>query len=255
MTRSILQRIAAGDPAAVSECIGEHGALVWSLARRFSQTPSDAEDATQEIFFEIWRYAGRYDRALGCEKTFIAIIARRRLIDRWRKAAAEPSMYSSVEEVESLVWAEPRNTLEVCDEAEQAMKAVARLRPEYRLVLELGFLQCLSQTQIAQRLGLPLGTVKTYMRRGLMNIRECFDNDITSLASKPRRNRSRALKPFAINSHRLDGPAVPISERPRTPFRPHRIAHFEFQPSHADRLGVNEVAGVEQEPFAAPCLA
>ncbi len=94
MSPSVLQRIASGDPAAVRECIDQYGPLVWSLARRLSRTASDAEDATQEIFLDIWRSAGRFDASQGSDKVFIAMIARRRLIDRLRKKSAEPPMES-----------------------------------------------------------------------------------------------------------------------------------------------------------------
>src|SRR6202000_2241380 len=92
MTPSMLQRIASGDSAAVRECIDQYGPLVWSIARRLSRTPSDAEDATQEVFLDIWRSAGRFDASQGSDKVFIAMIARRRLIDRLRKSSAEPPM-------------------------------------------------------------------------------------------------------------------------------------------------------------------
>src|SRR5580700_12012752 len=92
MSTSVLQRIASGDSAAVRDCIEQYGALVWSLARRLTRTPSDAEDATQEIFLDIWRSAGRFDAKQGSDRVFIAMIARRRLIDRLRKTTSEPPM-------------------------------------------------------------------------------------------------------------------------------------------------------------------
>jgi RNA polymerase sigma-70 factor (ECF subfamily) len=185
MTPSILRRIAVGDPVAVRECIDQYGALVWSLARRLSRTPSDAEDATQEIFLQIWRHAGRFDEALGSEKTFIAMIARRRLIDRLRKATAEPPMDSSVEVFESLSWSEPGDASETCLAAEQALRALAELRPEYRQVLELGILHGLTHPEIAQRLSMPLGTVKSFMRRGLMRVRESMNIDANGIVTRP----------------------------------------------------------------------
>ncbi len=144
MTSSILQRIAGGDPCAVRECIDRYGALVWSLARRLSRTPADAEDATQEIFLQIWRQAARFDDSLGSEKTFIAMIARRRLIDRLRKTSAAPLMDSSDEVFESLAWSEPGTAAETGIDIEQALQALAELRPAHRRVLELGILQGLT---------------------------------------------------------------------------------------------------------------
>jgi RNA polymerase sigma-70 factor, ECF subfamily len=171
MSQSMLQRIASGDPAAVRECIETFGPLVWSIARRLSRTPSDAEDATQEIFLDIWRSAGRYDASQGSDKVFIATIARRRLIDRLRKSSAEPPM-DPVERLDAVEWSAPGNLGETSVEAEQAARVLAELRPEQRQVLELGLLHGLSQSEIATRLKMPIGTVKSFMRRGLIKVRE-----------------------------------------------------------------------------------
>src|SRR5271154_5383445 len=124
MSLTVLQRIAGGDAAAVSECMQTYGALVWSLARRLSRTNSDAEDATQEIFLDIWRSAGRFDATQGSDKVFIAMIARRRLIDRLRKKSAEPPM-DPVEVLESVAWSDPGTLAETSVEAEQAARALA----------------------------------------------------------------------------------------------------------------------------------
>ncbi len=161
------------------ECIDEYGALVWSLARRLSRTPSDAEDATQEIFLDIWRSAGRFDATQGTDKTFIAMIARRRLIDRLRKTSNEPPM-DPVEVLETVAWSDPGTASETSLEAGQAARALLELRPEQRQVLELGLLHGLSQSEIAARLEMPLGTVKSFMRRGLMKVREYLKVDATS---------------------------------------------------------------------------
>ena len=176
MSPSLLQRIASGDSAAVGECITEYGALVWSLARRLSRTASDAEDATQEIFLDIWRSAGRFDPSQGSDKIFIAMIARRRLIDRLRKKSAEPPM-DPIEVLESVAWSDPGTLIETSAEADQAARALAELRPEQRQVLELSLLHGLTQSEIAARLGMPLGTVKSFMRRGLISVRENMNVD------------------------------------------------------------------------------
>lgn len=173
---SVLERIARGDSAAVRECIDQYGSLVWSLARRLSRTPADAEDATQEIFVDIWRSAARFDASQGSDKVFIAMIARRRLIDRLRKSSAEPPM-DPPEALESVVWADPGTASETSTEAERAARALKELRPEQRQVLELGLLEGLTQSEIAARLGIPLGTVKSFMRRGLMRLRESMQVD------------------------------------------------------------------------------
>jgi RNA polymerase sigma-70 factor (ECF subfamily) len=170
----MLQRIAAGDAAAVRECMDQYGGLIWSIARRLSRTPADAEDATQEIFLDIWRSASRFDASQGSDKVFIAMIARRRLIDRLRKSSAEPPM-DPMEALDSVAWTENSVTSEASMEAEQAARALAGLRPEQRQVLELGLLHGLSQSEIAARLNMPLGTVKSFMRRGLIKVRELMN--------------------------------------------------------------------------------
>ncbi|MBX9623103.1 MAG: sigma-70 family RNA polymerase sigma factor, partial [Gemmataceae bacterium] len=90
MTEPVLPRVAVGDPAAVRECIARYGPLVWGLARRLVPNPADAEDAAQDVFISLWQSAGRYDPAQAAEVTFVAMIARRRLIDRRRRARRHP---------------------------------------------------------------------------------------------------------------------------------------------------------------------
>ena len=82
---NVLHRVAAGDRAAVRECLARYGGLVWSLVRRSTSDAAEAEDAVQEIFVDVWQSASRFDPAVASEATFIAMIARRRLIDRARR--------------------------------------------------------------------------------------------------------------------------------------------------------------------------
>jgi RNA polymerase sigma-70 factor (ECF subfamily) len=183
MIPSVLQRIAGGDSAAVRECIEQYGPLVWSLARRLSRTPSDAEDATQEIFLDIWRSAARYDASQGSDKVFIAMIARRRLIDRLRKTRAEPPM-DPEEVLEFVVSGDSGKSAETATEALHAARAMAALSPEQRQVLELGLLHGFTQSEIAKRLGMPLGSVKSFMRRGLIKVRETMNLDAEGVSAR-----------------------------------------------------------------------
>jgi RNA polymerase sigma-70 factor, ECF subfamily len=179
---SVLQRIASGEAAAVRECIDQYGGLVWSLARRLSRSPSDAEDATQEIFLDVWRSAARFDPAQGSDKVFIATIARRRLIDRLRKTSAEPPM-DPVEALDSVAWPDAGSASDTSVEIAHAHRAMAELRPDQRQVLELGLLYGLSQSEIATRLSMPLGTVKSFMRRGLIKVREYMNIDAEGVSA------------------------------------------------------------------------
>src|SRR5512147_784538 len=87
----LLVRASTGDQAAVRECLARFGPIVWGLARRMSPTRSDAEDAAQEIFLDLWAHGGRYDPSRASEEAFVAVIARRRLIDRRRRTQRRPA--------------------------------------------------------------------------------------------------------------------------------------------------------------------
>ena len=173
MTDSVLHQVAAGDMAAVQTCMDRYGGLVWSLALRYASDPTDAEDAVQEIFIDLWKSAARFDPGIASETAFIAMIARRRLIDRRRRRQVRPAGQSIEDAHEQLPeWCTGLRSVETRDEAARAAAALRSLRPEVREVLELSIHQGLSHQEIADRTGAPLGTVKTHARRGLMRIRE-----------------------------------------------------------------------------------
>ena len=172
LSESLLQRVAAGDTAAVAECVDTFGGLVWSLARRILNRPSEAEDAVQEVFIALWKNASRFDPSIASETTFVAMIARRRLIDRQRRNARRPEGEPVAIEDLPLSAPEEPEQLELQDEAAKAVAALEQLKPEQRNVLRLAVCQGWPHQLIADRLGLPLGTVKTHVRRGLIKVRE-----------------------------------------------------------------------------------
>ena len=171
MSETVLERVADGDPAAVEECLQTYGGLVWSVARRFCPNYADAEDAVQDVFIEIWRSAGRFDAQVSSEATYISMIARRRLIDRYRKSRRE--LDTTVIQ-EGLVGGSDEHVAqaEVSEEAALARRQLARLRPEERQVLELSIDEGMSHSEIAAATSLPLGTVKTHARRGMIRLRK-----------------------------------------------------------------------------------
>lgn len=167
----ILWRVARGEASAVQACMNRYGGLVWSLARRHCPTRAEAEDATQEIFLDLWKSAGRYDPAQGPEAVFVTVLTRRRLIDRMRSRKREVVGVSLASaEVDHLVDAGA--TGERASEARLVARALDKLRPEQRQVLLLAIGEGLSHEQIARVTGFPLGTVKTHARRGLIRVRE-----------------------------------------------------------------------------------
>jgi RNA polymerase sigma factor (sigma-70 family) len=168
----ILHRVAAGESTAIQECLDRYGGLVWSLARRFSKEASEAEDAAQEVFIELWKKAERFDPSLASEMTFVAMIARRRLIDRSRRKQRTFATETLDENPAVAVRDRGQAEVDLCDEAARASQALSRLKPEQRRVLELSIYGGLSHEEIARTTKLPLGTVKTHARRGLARVRE-----------------------------------------------------------------------------------
>ena len=171
MAEAILKRVADGDALAVQECLKRYGGLVWSLARRMLRNSDEAEDAVQEIFVDVWKNAGRFDETKSSETTFIAMIARRRLIDKIRYSTRRISA-DSLDDVLLEPFTRADKTLEISVEAEQAAEAMRKLRPEQQQVLRLSIVQGMSHQEISQATGMPLGTVKTHARRGLLQVRE-----------------------------------------------------------------------------------
>ncbi len=169
----LLPKIAAGDTQAVDECLARYKGLVWWLARQYA--PLEAEDAVQEIFIELWSNADRYKPELSSESAFISMVARRRLIDRRRKAGRRPTE----ESLEPVLWDESMSTdsdtVEAGAEVALATRAIRQLRPQEQKVLWLNLHQGLTHTEIAESLTMPLGTVKTYIRRGLIQVREMLE--------------------------------------------------------------------------------
>jgi RNA polymerase sigma-70 factor, ECF subfamily len=171
LAQAILNRIAEGDNSAVQDCLNAYGGLVWSLARRMCPNTDDAEDAVQEIFIDVWKNASRFDAAQASETTFIAMIARRRLIDRLRKTNRQPSA-DSLEDILVEPSDNSARQMQMSVEAGEAARAMKELRPEQRQVLNLSIFQGLSHQEISNLTGMPIGTVKTHARRGLIQIRE-----------------------------------------------------------------------------------
>lgn len=172
MSSGLLARIAQGEQSAFKQCIDQYGGMIWGLARKLSPTPSDAEDASQDVFLHLWKNARQFDATRGSEAIFIVTLARRTLISRFRGQQRQPRAIS-VEELSETNW-EPSVHVENEDhiEARLAAQALATLTPEQQRVIKLSVVQGLSQSEIATHTGLPLGTVKTLMRRGLISVRE-----------------------------------------------------------------------------------
>ena len=159
--------------------------MVWGLARRFCRSPEDAEDATQEIFVDVWKSADRFDANAGSEVTFLMTIARRRLIDRARRQGRRVAA-DLLEDPGTIPMQQTQDAAELHDEVARARDALAQLRPEQRQVLDLALGEGRTHQEIAAAIGIPLGTVKSHARRGLIRLREMLgvESDPSAVARK-----------------------------------------------------------------------
>ncbi|MFT3687230.1 MAG: sigma-70 family RNA polymerase sigma factor [Phycisphaerales bacterium] len=181
----LLHKVASGDQAAVRELTRRYGGLVYALARRMCYTQGEVEDAVQEVFIAIWKSAGRFDANIAAEETFIGMVARRRLIDR-RRRSVRRSVEQATEDfsyVPSSRDEGPEQAPDLSEDAALAQKLLCTLRPEQQKVLRLSIGQGLSHEQIAELLDMPLGTVKTHVRRGLISLREAMQKANPQLES------------------------------------------------------------------------
>lgn len=170
--RLVVDRLARGDPDALAELYDRHARLVYSLALRIVRDQGDAEDLVQEVFVQVWRQTSRYVEARGSVVAWMMTITRTRAIDHLRRRAARPPGEDATR------VSDPRDTAPPVDDqlvwaarAGQMRGAVARLPRRQRIAIDLAFYDGLTHAEIAERLALPLGTVKTRIRQGLLRLR------------------------------------------------------------------------------------
>ncbi len=164
----LLAKVADGDGRAMESCLEAYGPLVWSIVRRRVPDRGAAEDLTQEIFTEVWRTARRYDPAVASESCYIGMIARRRAIDWGRRQQRLPILEALPEREDIPARTE---TPGAAIDREFLWRALDSLPEETREMFLLHFEQGLSHSEISEKTGQPLGTVKTRMRRGLIEAR------------------------------------------------------------------------------------
>jgi RNA polymerase sigma factor (sigma-70 family) len=158
-------RLAAGEEGAINECYSALGPMVLGYLRRF--VPRDeAEDVLQRVFYEVWRNRDRYDPARSLE-AWVLGIARKRAIDQLRRRHAN---VVPLEELRDIAGDDGRELAERYARATEVRAALERLPAEQREALTLAYFGDLTQTQVAERLGVPLGTVKARTFRGLRRL-------------------------------------------------------------------------------------
>lgn len=169
---ALLDRIAAGDPDALGELHDRYGRVVFGVLYRVLGVPEAAEEVSQDAFHAVWRRAGTYRADRGAVRTWLLAIARNAAIDWRRTKGRRIEREADIDEAAELVEETRVDDRVIADlRAERVRAAVAELPEEQRTVLSLAFWSGLSQTEISERTGAPLGTVKSRVRLGMAKLR------------------------------------------------------------------------------------
>ena len=167
----LLQAVAQQDERAMAEIFDRYSRLVYAISLRVLKEPALAEDVMQEVLLQIWRSPGGFVAQRGSLGSWLAVVARNRSIDVLRRRAHQ-------EPLEGVTVAEPRSMSRSVEDGllmEQIRGVVTQLPAEQQSSLQMAYFDGLSHTEIAERTGIPLGTVKTRIRAGLMAVRKVLE--------------------------------------------------------------------------------
>jgi len=169
-----LQKVATGDHPALAQCYDLMGGAVFSLAVRMLRDRPAAEDVTQDIFVQVWRQAGNFDATRGSPEAWIMMIARTRILDRLRSRASGIVLKSVGDALPESPAADdwPDDLAITREHATNVREALAELPPDQRQALELAFFDGLTHVEISEKIKVPLGTIKTRIRLGLLKVRD-----------------------------------------------------------------------------------
>ena len=164
------------DAQALRRLYDKYSPVVFALCIRILKDRADAEEVLEEVFFEIWERSDRYDAARGSPITYLMQLTRSRATDRWRNRARRnanlPSIPCDSTPETASGTASPDQSAQISEMRAGVLAALAELDAEQRQALELAYYDGLSHSEIAQKLGQPLGTVKTRIRRSLIHLRD-----------------------------------------------------------------------------------
>jgi RNA polymerase sigma-70 factor, ECF subfamily len=163
----LVARIRAGDQQAMSELYDRYARVVYAVALRVLQEAMAAEDVLQDVFLQLWRNPDAFDASRGSLAAWLAVIARHRAIDRLRKRRPE----IDIEDCVIAGGPDLRDETERVLVVEKVRVVLEEMNPDQRKLLELAFFQGLTHSEIAEKTGAPLGTVKTRIRSGLQHLR------------------------------------------------------------------------------------
>ena len=174
---SLIRRVARGDSDALELLYDRHTALLFPVALRIARVQADAEDVVQQAWVKVWERAESYDAERGSVVGWLLAVVRSTALDLYRSRKARRRAEGHAEPADRSSGRDPLTGAEQTQSNQRVRQAMQRLEPHYRQVLESAYFDGLTQTQIAERLEAPLGTVKTWTRRGLMKLRELLPQE------------------------------------------------------------------------------
>jgi RNA polymerase sigma-70 factor (ECF subfamily) len=146
---------------------------LFGLCQRMLVQRSDAEDALQEVYMTIWRKAAQFDIERGNPITWLAMIARNKCIDRLRLAGVDRHM--EVVDLEQMAAPDKADTIELASEQRRLDNCLSNLESRQRTVIRTAFFDGCTYNDLAARTGVPLGTMKSWIRRGLLSLKACLE--------------------------------------------------------------------------------
>jgi len=161
----LISRVARGQNAALGELYDRHAGLLLAVLRRVLGDEPEAEDVLHEVFLEVWQHAADYDESRGSVRAWLVMRARSRGLDRLRALSRLRASSADPASLEDAAIAPPNDALSV-------RRALSNLPPELRTLLELGYFEGLSSSEIAAHQRLAVGTVKSRVARALAELRE-----------------------------------------------------------------------------------
>ena len=168
----LLKAVARGDEQALAQLYDSYRLILFGLLVRILNSREEAEDVLQEVFLQVWRRARDFDETRGKPFTWLVTLARSRAIDRLRSLGARDRVaQASVREAAEEVSDAARDTFR-SEQRALVTSALSQLPEEQKRSLVLAYFDGLTQSEIATKLGAPLGTVKTRMRAGMIKLRE-----------------------------------------------------------------------------------
>lgn len=181
---ALVARLAGGDKNALGSLYDSTTRIVYGLALRILGDPSSAEDVTMEVYLQVWRRAGSYDPQRGTVLSWLVTLARSRAIDCLRsRKARRADLEEHVDELANLRDSRPGPELASIQDGRSRIvqKAMAQLSRDQREAIELAYFSGLSHTEVAAQKDLPLGTVKTRIRLGMLNLRKLLEPHMEGL--------------------------------------------------------------------------